>query len=440
MWARNYSLFYRLGLLAAFLLAGCDAEVRRELTAPVFEVEAGERVAVALLLPLGAEEEKWRRAANDMLAAAELALFQLNQPRLALLVKNSGGEAAQARLAAREALDEGAQFIIGPVLAPALAAVRQEVAGRVPVLALSGNRQAGEGLFLLGFSPEQEIARIISFAAQKEAVPFAGFLPRTAYGRLARQSMVAAARAQGEVIAVLETYPPEVEAAIPSARRLADYDRRTENLAREQKRLQQAVDWRGAPVSVRPSRGRSSVAPLHLPVMSANEAKEQIEDLREIRTRGDLPYRAVFLPEGGDLLRSVAQLLPFFEISPDAVKLLGTGLWDDKELVRERALAGGWFAAPAADASLRGALAGRARIASLAYDAILLVGASLRQHGAAPDAVFLLREEGFSGVDGLLRFSPQGWAERGLVVLEAGAARDAPLSEPVLPPSGAILP
>src|SRR5437867_3318275 len=62
------------------------------------------------------------------------------------------------------------------------------------------------------------------------------------------------------------------------------------------------------------------------------------------------------------------------------------------------------------------------RLASLAFDAAALAAALGKSGGPEPfshDAI--LNPNGFTGVDGLFRFTPQGPVQRGLAVLEVRA-------------------
>jgi len=140
---------------------------------------------------------------------------------------------------------------------------------------------------------------------------------------------------------------------------------------------------------------------------------------------------AVMVAEGGQILRAVAPSLGFAGLDKNSVKLLGTGLWDDdRALAREAALEGSWYAAPApnADAEFVNKYrttygAAPAQLASLAYDAISLV--ALLAQGPAYHrytAAALNDPNGFSGVNGIFRFQPDGTSERGLAVLEMTSA------------------
>jgi ABC-type branched-subunit amino acid transport system substrate-binding protein len=133
---------------------------------------------------------------------------------------------------------------------------------------------------------------------------------------------------------------------------------------------------------------------------------------------------AVMIAQGGTVLRAIAPTFAFDRANK--IQLLGTGLWLDPAITREQSLAGGWFAAPephAADAfnaKYKDAYGATApQLASLAYDAISLVALlapGTPYHRFTQQA--LMDANGFSGVNGIFRFQPDGTSERGLAVLE----------------------
>jgi ABC-type branched-subunit amino acid transport system substrate-binding protein len=128
---------------------------------------------------------------------------------------------------------------------------------------------------------------------------------------------------------------------------------------------------------------------------------------------------------GGNSLRALAPALAENGIDRGKIKLMGTGLWDDPSIQKETALEGGWFAAPAPEADASFVAKYKAaygseppQLASLAYDAVSLV-ALLAQgtpyHRFTDSA--LTDPNGFAGVQGILRFDPDGTSERGLAIL-----------------------
>lgn len=160
----------------------------------------------------------------------------------------------------------------------------------------------------------------------------------------------------------------------------------------------------------------------------------QVERYEQTVTDLSLPARqvppqsqAVLLAEGGQRAQGLAAALAANGSSPQQVKFLGTGLWDDPTLGQEPALVGAWFAAPAPQS--RADFEGRfertygrkpPRIATLAYDAtaIATVLAKMGSPAAPFDRAALTNPGGFEGIDGLFRLRDNGMVERGLAVLE----------------------
>jgi ABC-type branched-subunit amino acid transport system substrate-binding protein len=107
-------------------------------------------------------------------------------------------------------------------------------------------------------------------------------------------------------------------------------------------------------------------------------------------------------------------------------QLLGTGLWDDPRITANAAFAGGWYAAPDANGYRGFSERYRARFkqepvrtATLAYDAVALV-AALANKMQGPQRFsqsVLTNSSGFTGIDGLFRFLPDGTNQRGLAVI-----------------------
>ncbi|HYM02297.1 MAG TPA: penicillin-binding protein activator [Stellaceae bacterium] len=323
--------------------------------------EAG-KVRVALLLPLTGPNGA---LGNAMLDAAQMALFEVGDKKLQLRLRDTQGTPQGAADAARAVLADGARLIIGPLLAAEVEAVKPIArAADVSVIAFSTAKSlAGDGTFLIGFLPRQEIDRVIAFAHAKGANRFAALAPQTPYGEVAIEALRAAVEASGGSIAHADFYDPAVQDLTPQVKRFA-------------------------------AAGRD--------------------------------FDAMLLPEGGAQLRALVPLLPYYDIDPDKVHFLGTGLWDDPGLGTEPALSGGWYAAPppAARAEFEKQyqeLYHRMppRLTTLAYDAVSLA-AVLERNEKGPDfsAAALTNPSGFAGIDGIFRLLPSGLVQRGLAVLE----------------------
>jgi len=324
--------------------------------------EPGSKVPVALLLPLSGPSAALGQA---MLDAAQMALFEIPDNRVALLVRDSGGTGPKAAAAAQSALGAGARLIIGPLLAPEVEAVKALVQGTgISIVAFSTAAQlAGNGTWLLGFDPRQEIERVVAYAHAHGRDRFAALAPEGAYGDIAVAALRDATQLTGA-----------------SLGRIARYDPAAPNY--------------GAAV-------QSFAA-------------------------GGADFDAALLAEGGARLKALAPLLPYYGVDPDQVKLLGTGLWADATIGTEPALEGGWYAAPTPQVRLdfekRFAALYKETpplLATLGYDATALAAVLAKTDGTPDFSIAALTNpSGFSGLNGIFRLREDGIVERGLAVLE----------------------
>src|ERR1700687_3694290 len=82
------------------------------------------RVKVGLILPLSAAGNAGV-AAQSMKNAAEMALAEFQNPNIQLLIKDDGGSPQGAQQGTQQALDEGAEIILGPLFALSVPATAQ---------------------------------------------------------------------------------------------------------------------------------------------------------------------------------------------------------------------------------------------------------------------------------------------------------------------------
>jgi ABC-type branched-subunit amino acid transport system substrate-binding protein len=366
-----------LTALTGTLLAGCSATSsyfssipylsstpQAPSAPPVPETTLGTgQIRVALILPLSAAGNAGI-AGQAMRNAAEMALAEFNSPNIQLLVKDDGGSADGARLAAEQALNEGAEIILGPLFAQSVSIVGQVARSRnIPVIAFSTDANvATRGVYLLSFLPESDVARIVQYAGSTGKRSYAALIPDNPYGTVVeaafRQDVT---RRSGQIVGI-EHYPHD------------------------------KVGMAGP-----------------------------VRNVAQVAARAD----AIFIPDGGDAVPDVVQALVAGGVNTKKIQLLGTGLWDDPRIFSMPALDGGWYAAPdgAGYRNFSGRYVARfkqqpVRTATLAYDAVALIAALAKTQGAqrfSPEV--LTNPSGFSGIDGLFRFRADGTNERGLAVL-----------------------
>ena len=322
------------------------------------------QVKAALILPLSAPGNAGI-AGQAMRNAADMALAEFNAPNIQLLVKDDAGSVDGARQAAQQALNEGAEIILGPLFAQSVTAVGQVARARnVPVIAFSTDANvASPGVYLLSFLPETDVQRIVQYSSSVGKRSYAALIPDNPYGSVVEAAFRQDVGRRSGRIVVIERYPHD-KAAMAG------------------------------------------------PIKTVAGAAAHAE--------------ALFIPDGSDAVPDVVQQLAGDGVNLKRLQLLGTGLWgDDPRINATPALDGGWYAAP--DPSGYHNFANRyaarfkqqpVRTATLAYDAVALIAALVKTQGAqrfSPE--ILTNPSGFSGIDGLFRFRSDGTNERGLAVL-----------------------
>lgn len=338
-----------------------------EQAAPVETYTAAKPALVALLAPLTADNARVRNLAKSLSDAANMAKTDLADPRIQLKVYDSAKGAAGR--AAQQAIADGASIFIGPLFAGAARNAGAIAAGAgLKMIAFSTDATvAGGNVYLIGFLPQREVDRVMSFAGQSGYDSIATFAPQTPYGELAASAARDAARRYG---------------------------------------LSMDID------------------------MSFSRSFEGIErGAKEFAAayKGGSSTRAVLIPESGKALQTAGAFLSYNGVSPKRVKYLGLGPWNAPATLKEPSLKRGWFAAP--DPRLHNEFVSRFQsangyappeLAALGYDAMAAVGAMMQEaNGVDPfNAGAIEDPSGFRGVNGAFRFSADGLNDRALAILE----------------------
>jgi ABC-type branched-subunit amino acid transport system substrate-binding protein len=230
-------------------------------------------------------------------------------------------------------------------------------------------------LYLLSFLPEADVDRILDYAFANGKRSFAALLPDNAYGSVVEAEFKQSVARRGGRIVTLERYPGDKAAMQASIKVVAQ---------------------------------------------AANQAD------------------ALFIPDGAETVPALVQGLAASGVNVKRLQLLGTGLWDDPAISADPALHGAWFAAPDSAGYKNFSTRYRTRFgqdpvrtATLAYDAVALVAALAKTQGAQRFSTEVLTgASGFSGIDGIFRFRPDGTNQRGLAVMRVTPSGPQPVSPP----------
>ncbi len=361
-----------LVLMGGAALAACSPMSRPSgdgfLPAPTGPAISGEvlgtgTVRVALLLPKTAPGNG-AALAMAMQNAASLGLNDFAGNDLTVLVKDTRGTAEGAAEAARQAISEGAELIIGPIFAAEVGGVGPVArAASVPVIAFSSDPSvAAAGVYILGFLVDGQVRRVVAEAAKSGRKSIAAIMSQSAFGNLA-------------------------EAAL------------------------------------RQEAGRYGMRVITVERFSAGGEAKAVAAVAAVAAQID----CLLVPEGAGVAPAIARSLRSAGVDLSRIKLLGTGVWNDPAVYNDPALTGGWFPSPEISGFSAFASRYRATYgseppltASLAYDAVVLAAGLTKTAGAQRFQLSVITNpEGFlSSVNGLFRFNAFGTNDRGLAVYE----------------------
>lgn len=360
----------------AFLLGACAEPPKPSMAPPPRSLEpqtgstttASGKARIALLLPLSGRSAP---IGQSMQQAAEMALFEAGAKDIALSAYDSGDTGDKAVEAYKRAQTDGAALILGPLFgssAAALAPLRRN--DRTNIIAFSNDESVAQpGLWVMGVAAPPQVRRVVDYSLQTGIKRFAVLAPRTAYGEQMARTLDSYVTARGGTVAAMEIYDEGSDLG-GATRRLAD----------------------------------------------------------AAKADGKL---AILVPVAPPRVTSVLGSLSGAGVELRSIQLLGTGSWDVPGIGNEAMLRGAWYAAP--DPARRADFErkyittyGRPpqRLATLAYDAVALASQLARtKPGGDFSAEAITNPSGWSGVDGVFRFLPDGRTERTLAVIEIQADR-----------------
>ena len=387
-------------------------------------------IHVGFLLPLSGP---FAATGEALRQGAILGLFTINQPDLyisfydtaaspganntqnAAPTGNNKGPEQAAQNAAAAAIADGAQVLVGPLLAQSVEAIKPlAMQANVPVISFSNSsRVAGGPVVIMGNLPSSQVRAIAASAIEEGRTRFALIAPDNAYGRLVGESLSSFLAQYRLSLVDWAFFPPETENFSAIARRLANFDERTAALSR------------------------------YLAQLQANPANEaNIAELRRLRgaeTFGDPPFDTLLVAiNNPEQLFILTAQLSLYDIDPPAVRLLGLGPWENLSgLAREPALLNARFPVtrPPEDQNFAQYFSKffnsrPTRMNGLGFDAavvamkILAEGLSLQN---------LMDSSGFAGANGFFRFTQQGLTERGYAIMEVTTNGVVMITPPAFP-------
>ena len=322
------------------------------------------RHRIALLVPLSGSNAGVGKSISN---ATTMALLDTAATNVRVTTYDTGRGSAAA---ASKAIADGNRLILGPLTGDEVkaAAPYARKAG-VPIISFSNDASvAGNGVYIMGYSPAQAVERVVTFAKSKGISNFAALVPTGVYGERTGNAMLQAVRKSGGTVVSMQ-----------------NYDRNA--------------------ASIKTAIGKLAEGSEYQAVLIADGGRVAMQAAPMLRQNGGAAARIL----GTELWNTESELAGSAALN---------GAWF-------ASVSDAYYRQLASKYRTRFGTAPY-RLSALGYDAVLLT-VKIAQQDWKPGRAFptgaLTDKGGFAGIDGAFRFGRDGVAERALEVQQIGSGK-----------------
>lgn len=365
---------------------------------------------VGVLLPLTGDASRYGQGLKN---ATMLALEDTKNPNLILQYYDTKSTPEGARTAIINALNQKSQMIIGPLKSSSLKAISDEVSTQqIPVIAFSTSEDVlRPNIYTLGLLVDEQVSRIISYAAAKGRSRLALLLPDNVTGIAVAKAAVKSAQRNRIKVTRIAFYQPNTTDFSDILKQMTDFNTRSGRMDRMKKTLRAKAE-------------------------QGDESSQRA--LRRISTHdtlGEVDFDMVLIPETGAKLKSAISMFGYYDVFSPDVKFLGTSIWENTRLNNETTIIGSWY--PALSRSHSNYFANKyafvfgekpQALYSLAYDAVALANALARQKGGDLTGI-ITNPDGYVGINGMFRLFENGYNQHSMDIIEVRKTGDTVIDE-----------
>lgn len=318
---------------------------------------------VGMLLPLTGADSKYGQGMKN---ASLLALNDIKNPNLVIQYYDTASTPAGARVAIKNAADQRAQLILGPLKSTEVSAISNETIYRgIPVIAFSTSPDVLQPtIYTLGLLIDEQIDRIITYAVASGRRNFALLLPDNNTGISVARAAVKSANKNKVAIKLIGFYPQG----------LSDFS-----------------------------------------------------DLTKKITDSGVSFDALLIPEGGVTLTAATAMFAYYDLAYPDVQFLGSSIWEAGISSRETSLQQSLYPS-LTKANGSGFVAQYysvfgekpSSLYTLGYDAVILAD-KLSKSNDESLLASITSLGGFQGLNGKVRFFENGTNQHALDIVSVSA-------------------
>ena len=264
---------------------------------------------VELLLP----EIDNQNITRNFINAFELSIYKKNAKNVQLNINTYKDKTELDNIILQKA-SPGKMFI-GPLTSTDSENIFTECSKGVLFFSFASDRkQAGKCVYLINFFPEDDLLTL--FNNFKTDSKIALLYPENNYGYYINSIIDPFAIKSNSIIINRASYKEDLSNARDAIKELGKYELRKYELERQKTILKAKND---------------------------EESKKALKKIKRFETIGALDFSHLILPDYSLRLLQIAPLLPFYDIDPQKVQFVGTGVWDNEAFFSEPSLQGSIF-------------------------------------------------------------------------------------------------
>ena len=250
---------------------------------------------------------------RDFINAFELSIYKKNVKNIQLNINTYKDKTELNNIILQKALP--GKIFIGPLTSADTENIFSECFRGILFFSFASDRkQAGKCIYLINFFPEDDLLTL--FNNFKTDSKIALLYPENNYGHYINSIIDPFATKSNSIIINRASYKEDLSDARDAIKELSKYELRKYELERQKTILKAKND---------------------------EASKKALKKIERFETIGTPDFSHLILPDYSVRLLQIAPLLPFYDIDPQKIQFVGTGVWDNEAFFSEPSLQGSIF-------------------------------------------------------------------------------------------------
>ena len=259
---------------------------------------------IEIILPINGNKMITKNFINSL----ELSMYKKNINNLSFNI-NTYSTKTQIQEIIKEKIEPGKIFI-GPLTSSDTEKIIDWCPSDVIFFSFASSRDlAKDCIYLINFFPEDDLKALFNHFDSNSRIAL--LYPENQYGYYISKIIDNIAAASNSLIINKASYNENLSNAREAIKELSKYELRRYELERQKKLLKYRKD---------------------------DVSKKALKKIEKYETLGELDFTHVIIPDHNIRLLQIVPLLPFYDIDPNKIQFVGTGVWDDEAFFNEPSL------------------------------------------------------------------------------------------------------